>query len=58
MAVSIDAGKVWGGVKAVTGVAYKAAFLYLAYEYVLASLQFYAFSEGALRAFYRLFTPT
>lgn len=45
---------IWRVVKGVTGVAYKAAFLYLAYVFVTNTIGFFQFCVEAGMAFYKL----
>lgn len=52
--IQFSLGGVWKGLKAGTGVAYKAAFLYLAFVFVTNTIRFYEFAVQATMAFYKL----
>lgn len=54
MAVSINLRSVWVALKATISVLYKAAFLLLAYQFVVNTTGFYGFCMSAARAFYAL----
>ena len=53
MAVSISLSGVWKAAKVATSLAYKAAFLLLAYVFVNGTMNFYAFFVQAAMAFYK-----
>lgn len=51
---TVNLSTVWQGLKFVVFLAYKAAFLFLAYVLVDSTIRFYGFAQQAAMAFYRL----